>query len=118
MAMMQPKRPSWNIEHVSIGEFFFKSYNFCDQPTTFLQSTFSVPIGRLRHSRLLGIIYKEYLNHGYVSVLPLMVPQTRARVAQGYALTAPIAPVSLSEEPLVDVPEGEIESNWDQIVDK
>ena len=60
--------------------FFFKSYNFCDQPTTFLQSTFSVPIGRLRHSRLLGIIYKEYLNHGYVSVLPLMVPQTRAEV--------------------------------------
>jgi len=47
-----------------------------------------------------------------------MAPQTRARVVQGYALTAPIAPVFLSEEPLVDVPEGEIESNWDQIVDK
>jgi hypothetical protein len=47
-----------------------------------------------------------------------MVPQTRARVVQGYSLTDPIAPVSLSEEPLNDVPEGEIESNWNEIVDK
>jgi len=47
-----------------------------------------------------------------------MVPQTRARVVPGYALTALIAPVYLSEEPLQDVPEGEIESNWNEIVDK